>query len=385
MTAQTESNKYIVALSAINGLGPKTILKIINYKNKQQLSWKQIWFDLSKYAKYCNLTDEQINSYKNFCQKFNPETYLEFLHQKKITYITYHDEAYPSMLRFIYDSPLVLFIKSKNDLSWSQMPGISIVGSRKMTYYGRQVIDKLVTELSVYEVAVVSGFMYGVDVQSHRKAIENCLTTVGVLGFGFDYMYPASQKKLFNQMLEQGMTFISEYPPNTKPKKGLFVQRNRIIAGLSLATVVVEAAQRSGSLITANLALDYGREVFAVPGPISSIYSEGTKHLINQGACLVSSGQQIIKEILNSWSNEIEIKSKELMLKSQKSIKSSKVKIDHNQAQILNLLKNQSLTADKISELLNLSISQVNVLLTFMEMSQQIKNYQGKWSLVLSG
>lgn len=204
---------------------------------------------------------------------------------------------YPPLLRESDDPPPVLFVKGA-PLIWEEgtVP-VAIVGTRDVTPYGKLVTEKLTTELSDLGAVIVSGLMYGVDTIAHDAALRAGGRTVAVLGYGFDHCYPSEHQPVFDSLLSKGATYISEYPPWRKARKGNFPARNSIVAGMSAAVVVTEAAARSGSLITAQFALDEGRIVCAVPGPITNPYCEGTKWLINEGATLVSSGVEVLEQI----------------------------------------------------------------------------------------
>lgn len=175
---------------------------------------------------------------------------------------------------------------------------IAVVGTRHVTDYGRKVTYSLARDLATAGFTIVSGFMYGVDAIAHGAAIDAGGKTIGVLGFGFDYMYPKSHASLAKRMLETGNTLVTEFEPEVPAMPQNFPRRNRIVSGLCLGVVVTEAAKNSGSMITARLAVEQGREVFAVPGPIDSLYSEGTKELINLGAKLVTNVSDIVDELV---------------------------------------------------------------------------------------
>jgi len=218
----------------------------------------------------------------------------------------------------------------------------------------------------------VSGFMYGVDTYAHQMAVENKGFTVGVLGFGFGQLYPAGNKKFFAKMLAEGNCFITEYPPWVGSHKGNFPERNRIVAGMSLATVVIEAGQESGSHITARLAGEYGRGICAVPGPITNPYSEGTKWLVNQGARLVSSATEILEEAGvygNNWSKLI---SNEVNLNQQ-------TLSDMLQQKIYQQLLNQPLPTDELAKQLELSIPDLNTALSLLELEGYVRRQNNTW------
>lgn len=204
------------------------------------------------------------------------------------------DERYPPLLKEIPDPPLILY--ALGDIEQMCTPAVAVVGSRSATTYGRRVAHSLAGQLAAHGVTVVSGMALGIDSLAHQGALEKGGKTVAVLGCGLDVLYPPQNAQLCNGIREQGL-LLSEYPLGTRPDGYRFPARNRIIAGMSLGVVVVEAARRSGSLITAQLALDFGREVFAVPGQIDSVKSEGTHWLLRQGAKVVVDAEDIVGEV----------------------------------------------------------------------------------------
>lgn len=238
-----------------------------------------------------------MGSISHFVSRFLSALYSRGMHEihSPITTIKTNDERYPHLLSQIDDPPTILYVKGNLELNAG--PAIAVVGTRRITPYGLEATKFFTRGLVKMGFTIVSGFMYGVDAQAHISALEVGGRTIGVLGFGFDYMYPASHRSLAARMLSEGQTLISEYPPQTKPHPKNFPARNRIVSGMSLGVLVIEAAPKSGSKITARLAAEQGREVFAVPGPFSSVYSEGTKELVNLGAKLVTCVDDIMDEL----------------------------------------------------------------------------------------
>jgi len=211
--------------------------------------------------------------------------------------LTAFDEEYPETLREIADPPFVLYALGRLDRL--RLPGVAIVGSRDASRYGRDVAARLSRELSGVGVAVVSGFARGVDAAAHEAALEGPGGTIAVLGCGLDVEYPREHGPL-KALLAAGHLLLSEYPPGTEPRPQNFPIRNRIIAGLSAGVVVVEASRRSGSLITARLAADFGRDVFAVPGSVFSATSAGTHELLRDGAILCRGAEDVLAELFPS-------------------------------------------------------------------------------------
>ncbi len=219
---------------------------------------------------------------------------LDQLHQRGVECIIPTDPRYPSRLRQISDPPALLYVLGKVHLLKECC--VAIVGSRASTSYGNRVARNIAARLSGSGVTVVSGLALGIDTESHRGALASAGSTIAVLGCGVDVLYPRQNRHLFEEISKNG-AIVSEYPPGTLPEGFRFPARNRIIAGLSCGVVVVEAARKSGSLITAQLALDEGREVYAVPGQVDSYKSEGTHWLLQQGAKLVLSENDILEDL----------------------------------------------------------------------------------------
>jgi DNA processing protein len=215
--------------------------------------------------------------------------------------VTLKDDDYPKRLKDIYDPPALLYLRG--ELRREDELAIAIVGSRKTSPYGRWVTEKIGEDLARHGVTVVSGMARGIDSVAHKGALQGGGRTIAVLGCGVDVIYPSENRNLFYQIIEQG-AILSEFPMASPPEGGHFPKRNRVISGLSIGVVIVQASAESGSLITAGYALEQGREVFAVPGNIGVEGSRGTNQLIKQGAKLVESSEDILEEILPQWRRE---------------------------------------------------------------------------------
>lgn len=223
----------------------------------------------------------------------NPaEQILERLKKENIHTVSITEPDYPALLKEIYDPPHTLFVRGTLPKSG---PAVAVVGTRKLTSYGRQACEELVKPLSRSGLIIVSGLALGIDGVAHQTALDNNGITIAVLGSGINkqHVYPAAHKQLAEKIINQGGAVISEYPPGFLPSQYSFPARNRIIAGLALGTLVIEAPESSGALITARRALDYNREVFAVPHPINSLTGAGPNNLIKLGARLVTTAQDI--------------------------------------------------------------------------------------------
>src|SRR5687767_8886978 len=252
-------------------------------------------------------------SIKTFTNFSNAEEEIKFIEKYKINPLFLTDKEYPQRLLNCYDSPTLLFYKGNADLNTSKI--IAIIGTRNHTEYGKQQTEKLIKELSSQNILVVSGMAYGIDAIAHKASLKNDLATVGVLGHGLDQIYPPDHSNLAKDMLKHGGGLLTEFRSNTKPDKHNFPTRNRIVAGMSDATVVIETGEKGGSMITAELANGYNKDVFALPGRVTDNKSAGCNFLIhNNKAMLLTDAEEIIE--IMGW----EEKSQKAKVKSQKEL-----------------------------------------------------------------
>lgn len=294
-------------------------------------------------------------------ESLNIEEVDRTLQERGIAFISIEDEAYPEILRTLPDAPLFLF--AKGDLAILQQPLLALVGTRKMSTYGRRVVEFFVTDLVHAGVITVSGLAQGIDAQVARVTLQTGGRTIAVLGHGLGSIYPRSNAQLAEEIVARGGLLLTEYPLHTTPDAFTFPARNRIIAGLSLGTVVLEAASQSGSLITASLALDYGREVFAVPGQIFDTQFEGTHELIAKGgAKLVRSAGDILTE---------------LGMVVPEGERSSYRAQTPDEKMLLTVLSSMPQSTDDLVEKSGLPIGHINATLTLMELKGGAKNVGG--------
>ena len=285
---------YWLAFSVFPGIGPAKFFKLLNHFGSAENAWTASVNEL-KASKIGGTLPEQLD---NFRKSFSISEYEEQLHHAKVSYVTSFEKSYPSLLAASKNPPIALYIKGDLDLSSSFMERtFAIVGTRKLTSYGRQVTEHLTGQLVNAGFVIVSGLAMGVDAVAHKTTVASGGKTIAVLGCGVDCCNPAVNRPLYNSILESGGVVVSEYPLSAEPTKGSFPSRNRIIAGLSLGVMVTEGAEDSGSLITARNARELGRKVFAVPGPITSHLSRGSNALIRQGAKMVSDIDDILGEL----------------------------------------------------------------------------------------
>lgn len=251
--------------------------------------------DPREFCTAINLNPEQTRKFIiNFTTE-SQESYFSLLEEHGIQTTNIFALSYPSQLLQIPDPPLVLYYRGSN-IKLLESTSLAIVGSRRASSYGKIVVNKIMSEISGTNLTIISGLAYGIDAISHHAAIKNNLSTIAVLGGGLDdaSIYPKNNYSLAKEILQNGGLIVSEYPPLSPALKHQFIARNRIIAGLSQGTIVVEAAISSGALLTADFAMDYNRSVYAIPGQIFSLQSQGTNNLIKQGAQMLTSIEDLL-------------------------------------------------------------------------------------------
>lgn len=284
----------ILMLNSIIGPNNALVEKIEDYFGEEGLGNLNHLMDELKESDL--LDKEKYDSVERFIKEERIEFYNEYFHKENIGVVTKFDDAYPDRLRYIDNQPYILYVKGNLEKLNSSKIGISIVGSRKATSYGKWVAENIAGDLAAKGVSIISGMAYGIDSIAHRISLDKGSFTAAVLGSGIDVIYPAKNKKLYYDIEERGC-IISEFAPGTPPIGFNFPLRNRIISGLGDGVLVVEAGIKSGSLITATFGAEQGKEVFAVPGNIDSIYSKGANKLIRDGARIVTSADDILEEL----------------------------------------------------------------------------------------
>jgi DNA processing protein len=360
---------------SVSGIGKQTFSKILDLCQRHQLSLEEWWNRVWRQETLLGLDALKSQHVRDFRKIFTPSSYAEYLQEKAIKVVLEPDPEFPALLKECDERPLVLFVKGDTSL-WNVTP-LAVVGTRKMTGYGQLVTQKLVTELVNSGVTIISGGMYGVDLCAHHTALEQQGRTVAVLGCGFDHWYPEAIKKQGEALLAQGATLVTEFPPFMPPIKGNFPSRNRIVAGMSVGVLVTEAGLESGSHITAGKALDYGREVFAVPGPITNPYSQGTKWLVNQGATLVTSADDILEELGYRLPLKPKFLGKKLPL--SESTLTQPLHFDHPlEKKVYQEIEIQPLSSDDLIQRLDVPIDQLTATLSQLEIKGFLKR-QGVW------
>ena len=356
----SNEKKYYNAFNLIPQVGPMRFKKICGYFNSMEEAWRA---DANEFKK-AGLEDKVVKIISEERGKIDVDGEAEKLERENIEVVILSDDNYPALLKEIHLPPAILYAKGK--LKKDEFT-VAIVGPRKVSSYGMQVAEQFSRELSRAGIVIVSGMALGTDNLAHRECLKLKNRTIAVLGSGIDQnsIYPSANKKTAEAISRCGAV-ISEYPFGTPPLKQHFPARNRIISGLSLATLVVEASERSGALITANFSLEQNREVFATPGNIYSLNSVGTNNLIKMGAKLVTNAQEILDELNLSSATEF-LKAKEIVP-------------DNEQEEIIlkKLLETEEpIHIDNLSKSTGISVTEISGVLTLMEMKGKVKNVGG--------
>lgn len=361
----TDQNKILqIALTLIPQLGDIRARKLISYIGNIETIFQTPSKLLGKIPNISELIAKEIHQ-KSYL-KLAEEIYVDCL-KNQVFVNFYLDDTYPNRLKFLYDSPLLLYSKGINELNHSKM--LAVVGTRKATEYGKKVTKDLVTSSKTQNVIFVSGLAYGIDIYMHQYCIENNIPNIAVLAGGFEFIYPPEHKKHIHKILEMG-SIISEHPIHQKPDARYFPLRNRIIAGMTDATIVVEAAKKGGALITAEYANNYHREVFAVPGNVDKIFSEGCNQLIAKHQANIYTDWEGLIQQLN-WTEESGIPKK------------TKIELNYDRfteiesAVLAQLNQNGELPLDELAWRVQKSVSEIAVIMLNLEFQGVIKAIPG--------
>lgn len=352
-----DAKSYWVGINLVKGIGAVRFKQLLDFFGSAQAAWEAPesgWLS-------AGIPQRAVNQFSQVKQQVDLDRVMEKINTGNVSVITWQDNEYPRRLKEIDQSPPVLFIRGTINVEddWA----VAVVGTRRVTPYGRQVADELGRYLAQNGVTVVSGLARGVDAIAHQAALQAGGRTFAVLGSGVDVIYPPEHRKLAAEIIKQG-AIISDYPIGTQPDGVNFPPRNRIISGLSLATVVVEAGDKSGALITAEFAVEQGRDVFAVPGSILAAQSQGTNRLIEQGA------RPLLKmsEILDTLKLE-QIPEKQQVRKL--------IPLTADEQNLLACLSSEPVHIDQLCELTGLPIMRVSATLTMMELKGFVSQVGG--------
>lgn len=354
--------KYQIALSMVPGIGNVNAKKLIAYCNGAEAVFNEKHPLLLKVPGIGKKVIEQLDSSKYIDQA---ESEIEFMDLHKIEASFYLDSTYPKRLKHCDDGPIVLY--KKGDMQLNAMRCISIVGTRKATVKGKILCEDLIADLAIYAPTIVSGLAYGIDVVAHKSALKNNLETIGVLASGLDQVYPRQHERIAEQMQKKG-GLVSDYRSHAKILPVHFAERNRIVAGLADLTIVIESSLKGGSLITAELANGYHRDVMAIPGRPSDSQSSGCNMLIKQNkAALVESAKDIAD--LMGWQEHEPIKGQTRLFEGL-----------NKEEQIIAALfpPNESIGLDELSLQAEMPISQTTAVLLSLEFKGVVKSLPGK-------
>lgn len=359
---------YDVAVTFVPGIGDINAKKLISYFG----SAKQLFSSSYKELKSVQGIGEVVASrlYANFDSALkSAESELEYVYANDIGFVTLTDDAYPERLRECADSPSILYYKGMPDFANRHI--VSIVGTRNATKYGVEFCNSFVSELAKKypDAVVVSGLAYGIDVASHKAALENNLTTWAVLGHSLETIYPSVHKKVADKMLSSNGALISDFAHGTKIDPSNFVKRNRIVAGLCDALLVVESGEKGGSIITANIANNYNKDVFALPGNITSTYSRGCNKLIKTNRANLCESFDDFEYIMN-WTPKKEVSMPKLELKFDFTADEKKV------ADVL--AKYEFLDIDNLRRQTEMTPNELSLILLQLEMKGAIVSLPGK-------
>lgn len=345
--------KYWIAFNIVQGIGPTRVRRLLNHFGDLEQAWRAAPLDLAA----AGLDRRSIENVIAARTKLDPDAELAKTEQRGVRVLTWDDEAYPKLLRPIPGAPPVIYVLGALDATdeWA----VAVVGTRHATTYGREAAAELAGSLARNRITVVSGLARGIDGIAHRAALDAGGRTIAVLGCGVDVIYPPEHAHLAADIAKHG-ALVSDYPLGTQPEARNFPARNRIISGLSLGVLVVEGAEDSGSMITADYALEQGRDVFAVPGSIFATRSHGTNKLIQQGAKMVTSAQDILEELsLTQASQQIEVR--------------SFIPDNPTEAAILEQITAEARHMDEIVRAVNLPTAEVSAALAMMELKGMVR------------
>ncbi len=355
-----DSREALVALNLLPDIGPVRVRNLLSRFGSAQAVLAATQADLSQVDK---VGFKAANNIIRWRELIDLDGELRRIDQFGANIVTTDDSEYPALLRQIYDPPLVLYVRGT--LRPEDAYAIAMVGTRQSTLYGRQTAERLARQLAASGVTVVSGGARGIDSASHEGALQSGGRTIAVLGTGLDIVYPAENVKLYQRIAEQGAV-ITQFPFGRKGDKQSFPIRNRIVAGMTQGTAVVEANRASGALITANFAAEYGRTVYAVPGRVDSPRSAGCHDLIKDGAQLCESAEDVLTEFAHLQA--IEPEEPEIPMPT----------LSHPEQQVFHVLTHEEMQQDEIIRRSELPAAQVSVILLQLEMKKLVQQHPGR-------
>ncbi len=350
--------RYWVGFNRAPGIGPAKVRALLDHFGNLELAWRATPAELHE----AGLDWRAIENLVKLRNSYDPDTDLRKVERAGAHILTWDDPAYPVRLREIPNPPPVLYVKG--GLVESDQWALAIVGTRRATAYGKEAARAFANELALNGVTVVSGLARGIDAAAHQAALDAGGRTIAVLGHGIDQIYPPEHRKLAEQIVQHG-ALVSDYAPGTQPEAVNFPPRNRIISGLSLGVLVVEAGETSGALITADFAAEQGRDVFAVPGNVFARSSAGTNRLLRDGAAMALCAQDVLEQLnMTMVAQHIEARA---AIPPQ----------DETEQKLYSLLSSEPVHIDEIGRQTGLPIEQVSSALTLMELKGMVRQVGG--------
>jgi len=349
--------RYWVGFNKVSGIAAARLRALLDYFGDLEIAWQASAHDLRQ----AGLDRRSLANLMTARDKLDLDAELERLERARIQVLTWDDAAYPPNLRQVYNAPPLLYVRGHLETrdEWA----VAIVGTRRASVYGKEAARMIGAGLAQAGVTVVSGLARGIDTIAHRTCLDAGGRTIAVMGCGLDRIYPAQNARLAAEIMERG-ALVSEYALGTRPEARNFPPRNRIISGLSLGTVVVEADLGSGALITADFAAEQGREVFSVPGSIFARGSRGTNHIIQQGAKMVCNVVDVLEEL-------------NLTMVSEQAQARAVIPENETEALLLQHLSSEPVHVDDLGRAVHLPIAQVSSTLALMELKGMIRQVGG--------
>ncbi len=357
VTEQAQDLRYWIGFNIVRGIGPTRLRALLDYFG----DLKSAWYASEMALRSAGLDRRSLESLLAARSSLDLDTVLAQVENEGAHVLTWESAAYPRLLLEINAPPPVLYVKGT--FTEADAWAVSIVGTRRASVYGREVARRLSGSLARHGITIVSGMARGIDAEAHRAALSSGGRTIAVLGCGVDHVYPPEHRKLAREIEENG-ALVSDYPLGTKPEGRNFPPRNRIISGLSLGVLVVEAGRRSGALITADYAAEQGRDVFAIPGSILSKGSAGTNTLIQDGAKLVLTPEDILEEL-------------NLTMVTEQAEAQQLLPTNETEAALLDKLSAEPVHVDELQRQMAMPISQVTSTLAMMELKGLVRQVGG--------
>jgi DNA processing protein len=350
------ADKFLIALTHFQKFGPASLNKLMALA-----SWQEAYEASRGQFLSLGLNDKAVDEFIAWRKQNNPDDLIAIMEKYRIKAVAITDDFYPPLLRAIHQPPPLLYYQGEISAELFALP-VAVVGSRRPSAYGQMAVNRLTKDLAKNNLTIVSGLAFGIDALAHQTAVEVGGKTVAVLGSGIDRssLYPRANHYLADKIIAQGGVLLSEFPPLTRADKFNFPRRNRIISGTSLGVLVIEAAAKSGSLITAHYGLEQNREVMAVPGNIFASESAGTNHLIKLGARPITKAEDVLEALnLSLTDSGSQTKGQDLT---------------QEETAILTLINEEAKHLDELKDLLKLDISVITSTLTLMEIKGLAKN-----------